>query len=104
MSTSDTCALLANGLAGPVDGRAFQDVLTAGCIHMTEMLASDGEGATRLLRVTVRGAADDREARTVARAIVNSPLVKNQVLGYYRLYRQVERQGEVRELERQWNP
>lgn len=80
-STSDTCALLANGLAGPVDGRAFQDVLTAGCIHMTEMLASDGEGATRLLRVTVRGAADDREARTVARAIVNSPLIKTMVHG-----------------------
>ena len=35
--------------------------------------------------------------------VVNSPVVKNQVLGYYRLYRQVERQSEVRELERQWN-
>jgi hypothetical protein len=35
--------------------------------------------------------------------VVNSPLVKNQVLGYYRLYRQVERQSEIRELERQWN-
>ena len=35
--------------------------------------------------------------------VVNSPIAKNQVLGYYRLYRQVERQGEIRELERQWN-
>jgi hypothetical protein len=35
--------------------------------------------------------------------VVNSPLVKNQVLGYYRLYRQVERGSEIRELERQWN-
>ena len=35
--------------------------------------------------------------------VVNSPVVKNQVLGYYRLYRQVERQSELRELERQWN-
>ena len=35
--------------------------------------------------------------------VVNSPIVKNQVIGYYRLYRQVERQSEVRELERQWN-
>lgn len=36
--------------------------------------------------------------------VVNSPLVKNQVLGYYRLYRQVERRSDIRELERQWNP
>ena len=35
--------------------------------------------------------------------VVNSPVVKNQVLGYYRLHRQVERQSEITELERQWN-
>jgi hypothetical protein len=35
--------------------------------------------------------------------VVNSPVAKNQVLGYYRLYRQVERQSDIRELERQWN-
>jgi len=35
--------------------------------------------------------------------VVNSPLAKNQVLGYYRLYRQIERRSEIRELEGQWN-
>src|SRR5215217_4101329 len=47
-STSDTCAVLANGLAGPVDERAVLDALIAGCIRMTETLARDGEGATHL--------------------------------------------------------
>ena len=80
-STSDTCAILANGLAGPVPASDFQRALTAGCIRMTEMLARDGEGATRLLRTTVRGALDVREARRIAKSLVNSPLVKTMVYG-----------------------
>jgi glutamate N-acetyltransferase/amino-acid N-acetyltransferase len=80
-STSDTCAILANGHAGPVDEAAFADALLAGCVRMTETLARDGEGATRLLRVNVRGAKDDADARTVAKALVNSPLVKTMVHG-----------------------
>ena len=36
--------------------------------------------------------------------VVNDPIAKNQVFGYYKLYRQVERAVEVRALERQWNP
>lgn len=35
--------------------------------------------------------------------VVNSPIAKNQVRGYYKLHRQVERQGEITDLERQWN-
>jgi glutamate N-acetyltransferase / amino-acid N-acetyltransferase len=80
-STSDTCALLANGLSGRVDPGAFRDALTAGCIRMTEMLARDGEGATRLLRATVRSAKDLMDARRVAKSLVNSPLVKTMVYG-----------------------
>jgi len=80
-STSDTCAILANGLAGPVSADTFRDALTAGCIRMTEMLARDGEGATRLLRVTVRGAKSLAEARRVAKSLVNSPLVKTMIHG-----------------------
>ena len=80
-STSDTCAILANGLAGAVDAPAFRDALTAGCVRMTEMLARDGEGAQHLLRVTVREAVNDAEARTIAKAIVNSPLIKTMVHG-----------------------
>jgi glutamate N-acetyltransferase/amino-acid N-acetyltransferase len=80
-STSDTCAILANGLAGAVDERAFRDALVAGCIRMTEILARDGEGATHLLRTTVRGAKDLREARRIAKTLVNSPLIKTMVYG-----------------------
>ena len=80
-STSDTCAILANGMAGPVDETAFLAALTAGCVRMTEILGRDGEGAEHLLRVHVRGARDDREARFIAKAVLNSPLVKTMVHG-----------------------
>jgi glutamate N-acetyltransferase/amino-acid N-acetyltransferase len=80
-STSDTCAILANGQAGAVPAEDFQRALTAGCIRMTEMLARDGEGADHLLRVHVRGAASDDEARRIAKTIVNSPLIKTMVAG-----------------------
>ena len=80
-STSDTCAILANGLAGRVDERAFLEMLTAGCVRMTEMLARDGEGAQHLLRTTVRGAASEDDARRVAKSLVNSPLIKTMVHG-----------------------
>jgi glutamate N-acetyltransferase/amino-acid N-acetyltransferase len=80
-STSDTCAIMANGLAGVVDEGKFVDALTAGCIRMTEMLARDGEGATHLIRAKVRGAANDGDARRVAKSLVNSPLIKTMVHG-----------------------
>ena len=80
-STSDTCAILANGKAGPVDAGEFQDALTDGCLRMTEMLARDGEGATRLLRVNTRGAKTASDARQVAKSLVNSLLIKTMVHG-----------------------
>ncbi len=80
-STSDTCAILANGQAGAVEEDAFREALLACCLRMTEVLARDGEGAEHLLRVQVRGAASKQDARTVAKSIVNSPLVKTMVHG-----------------------
>lgn len=80
-STSDTCVILANGLAGPVDEEAFRTALIAGSVRMTEILARDGEGAEHLLRVTVREAVSDAEARLVAKSLVNSPLIKTMVHG-----------------------
>jgi glutamate N-acetyltransferase/amino-acid N-acetyltransferase len=80
-STSDTCAILANGLAGAVDERAFGSALTEGCVRMTEMLARDGEGAEHLIRAVVRGAVDDADARRVAKSLINSPLIKTMVHG-----------------------
>lgn len=80
-STSDTCVLLANGLAGPVDEATFTETLLRAFTRMTEMLARDGEGATTMVRVTVTGAADGEQARKVAKSLVNSPLVKTMVFG-----------------------
>ncbi len=80
-STSDTVALLANGRAGPVgEGDLFEGI-RALCTRMAEAVARDGEGATKLLRARVRGAADAGEARVVARALVESPLVKTMAYG-----------------------
>lgn len=80
-STSDTVAILANGLAGDVPADDFLAALRAGCIRMTEMLARDGEGATKLIRGVVQGAATPRDARRVAKSIINSPLVKTMAYG-----------------------
>ena len=80
-STSDTCAILANGLAGPVDEAVFGPALRAACIRMTEMMARDGEGATKLLRATIEGAHSLAEARKVARSVIDSPLVKTMAFG-----------------------
>ncbi|MFN0026055.1 MAG: bifunctional glutamate N-acetyltransferase/amino-acid acetyltransferase ArgJ [Acidimicrobiales bacterium] len=80
-STSDTAAILANGLAGPVDPAAFELALAEVCTSLTRQLARDGEGATKLLVVTVTGARDEAQAKRVAKSIVNSPLVKTAVHG-----------------------
>jgi glutamate N-acetyltransferase/amino-acid N-acetyltransferase len=80
-STSDTAAVLAGGAAGPVDPERFALALEAVCLDLTRQLAADGEGATTLLAVTVEGARDDAQAKRVAKAVVNSPLVKTAVHG-----------------------
>lgn len=80
-STSDTCVLMANGLAGEVDEDAFRAALTGACVHMAETMARDGEGATKLLRARVTGATNRADARRVAKSIVNSPLVKTMAYG-----------------------
>lgn len=80
-STSDTCVIMANGLAGQVDDGEFAAALRAACVRMTEMLARDGEGATKLVRVRVEGARTEDEARRIARAIIESPLVKTMAYG-----------------------
>jgi glutamate N-acetyltransferase / amino-acid N-acetyltransferase len=80
-STSDTAVVLASGAAGPVDATAFEDALHEVCVTLTKMIASDGEGAETLIEVTVELARDTAQAKRVAKAIVNSPLVKTAVHG-----------------------
>jgi glutamate N-acetyltransferase/amino-acid N-acetyltransferase len=80
-STSDTAVVLANGAAGPVDVAAFERALHDVALSLTQQVARDGEGAEKLIEVTVDGAADAVQAKRVAKAIVNSPLVKTAVHG-----------------------
>ena len=80
-STSDTCVLMANGLAGAIDEQAFRAALRTACTRMAEILARDGEGATKLLRIHVDGAVSEAEARTIAKTICNSPLIKTMAYG-----------------------
>ena len=80
-STSDTAAILANGVAGEVDEDAFEQALLRCAIHLVKAVAQDGEGATKLIEVHVNHAKDVEQAKTVAKAIVNSPLVKTAIHG-----------------------
>ena len=80
-STSDTAVILASGAAGAVDAAEFEVALRVVCESLTKQIARDGEGAETLLEVCVDEAADDVQAKRVAKAIVNSPLVKTAVHG-----------------------
>lgn len=80
-STSDTAVVLASGAAGPVDPAVLEAALLDVCVSLTKQIARDGEGAEKLLEVTVDGAASAAQARRVAKAIVNSPLVKTAIHG-----------------------
>ncbi len=87
-STSDTIAVLANGLAenAPLEEggrglRQFAAGLEALLTTLARMLVGDGEGATKLVCVTVRGAASRRDALLAARSVANSPLVKTALNG-----------------------
>jgi glutamate N-acetyltransferase / amino-acid N-acetyltransferase len=87
-STSDTVAVIANGLAenpsldkGARGMRDFALALDALLGRLARMLVQDGEGATKLVSVTVRGAASRRDALVAARSVANSPLVKTALNG-----------------------
>jgi len=87
-STSDTVALIANGLAentpletGSRGMRQFAAGVDAVLAKLARMLVKDGEGATKLVAVTVRGAANGKDALIAARSVANSPLVKAAING-----------------------
>lgn len=80
-STSDTAVILTSGRAGPVDATAFEAALGDVVQSLTKQIARDGEGATTLIEVHVDGARSAALAKRVAKAVVNSPLVKTAVHG-----------------------
>jgi len=87
-STNDTFLLLANGAAGNAPVRhgseaagALQAAIVEVARELARAIARDGEGATRMIAVRVQGAESDDEARTAARAVASSSLVKTAVHG-----------------------
>ena len=84
-STNDCVMLLANGASGVAIDESSYDVfahaLRAVCLRLALGIVRGGEGATKLITVTVTGAAAPEEARRAAKAIANSPLVKTAVHG-----------------------
>ncbi|MGA0959291.1 MAG: bifunctional glutamate N-acetyltransferase/amino-acid acetyltransferase ArgJ [Ilumatobacteraceae bacterium] len=80
-STSDTAVVMASGAAGAVDIADLEQALYEVCESLTKQVARDGEGAEKLVTVLVDQARDGEQAKTVAKAIVNSPLVKTAVHG-----------------------
>jgi glutamate N-acetyltransferase/amino-acid N-acetyltransferase len=80
-STSDTAIVLASGAAGSVDLAELEVALEQVTQSLTKQVARDGEGAETLIEVCVDQARDAEQAKTVAKAIVNSPLVKTAVHG-----------------------
>lgn len=87
-STSDTVVLLANGIAGNREvrstGRDFRLLQTAiGEVlrELSRLVVKDGEGATRVVDIFVRGARNATDAEKVARAVAYSPLVKTAFYG-----------------------
>ncbi|QGG49142.1 bifunctional glutamate N-acetyltransferase/amino-acid acetyltransferase ArgJ [Heliorestis convoluta] len=87
-STNDMALVLANGMAnapaiveeGPLYD-AFEEALIALSIHLAKAIARDGEGATKLVEMRVKGAATEEDAQKAARTVISSSLFKSAIFG-----------------------
>ncbi len=87
-STNDMVTVLANGMAGNdeivsegADFDAFMKALNTVTVYLCRMIAADGEGATKLLECNVSGAKDEETAKTVAKSVICSSLLKAAMFG-----------------------
>ena len=80
-STNDTVVLMTDGSAGGSIDENFQKALEYVCSRLARMIAKDGEGATKLIEVQLTGAATYKDARSAAKSVVSSSLVKTAVFG-----------------------
>ena len=87
-STNDSCIVLANGMASNAvitekgeDYAAFLEALQALCMTLAKKMASDGEGAKHLITCTVKGAASEPSAETIAKSVISSTLTKAAIFG-----------------------
>jgi glutamate N-acetyltransferase/amino-acid N-acetyltransferase len=81
-STNDTVVTLANGLSGvkirtASEQKAFAAALQAVCADLARAIVADGEGTSKVIELTVKGAKSEADAHLAARAIANSQLVKS---------------------------
>lgn len=81
MSTNDLVLLVSTGNRGEIREADFKTGLNFVCTSLAKRMAKDGEGATKLIEVRVKGAASVKEAREIAIAVVRSPLVKSAIFG-----------------------
>ncbi len=88
VSTNDSVILMANGACGnkPLTSknqsyRAFVKALQEVCLDLAKAVVRDGEGATKLVSVTVQGAKSDQDAYLAAMSVAKSPLVKTAIFG-----------------------
>ena len=87
-STNDMVTVLANGMAGNAeitedgeDFATFMQALNTVTVYLCRMIAADGEGATKLLECRVSGAKDEATAKTVAKSVICSSLLKAAMFG-----------------------
>ncbi|MGA2676892.1 MAG: bifunctional ornithine acetyltransferase/N-acetylglutamate synthase [Methanobacterium sp.] len=80
VSTNDIVIIMANGRSGRIDEN-FQEALEYVCSNLARMIAKDGEGATKLMEVEVKGAKTFDNAKKAAKSIVTSPLFKSALFG-----------------------
>lgn len=86
-STNDMVVLLANGLSGikinpnDEDYKMFRSALLAVCKEMAKSIASDGEGATKLITISINNAKTKKDADSIAKTLANSPLFKTAMNG-----------------------
>jgi glutamate N-acetyltransferase/amino-acid N-acetyltransferase len=85
-STNDTVLLLANGesdiiVKSPAHIKIFQCVLDEVLFNLAKLLVKDGEGATKLVEIIVKGADTDKNARLIADTVAHSNLVKTALFG-----------------------
>ncbi|MBW1840473.1 MAG: bifunctional glutamate N-acetyltransferase/amino-acid acetyltransferase ArgJ [Deltaproteobacteria bacterium] len=85
-STNDTVIVMANGLSGavvrsPAEKAFFQGLLDDVLIDLAKQIVKDGEGATKIVEIAVKGAQTDEDARKIAKTVANSNLVKTAFFG-----------------------
>ncbi len=81
-STNDTVYALANGLSGvEPEPSEFEAAVEEVCLVLAKEIVRDAEGATKLVKVSIKGARSEAEAESLARAVADSPLVKTALFG-----------------------